>query len=449
MGIEGIQKTIGTHRPAFVKGIGALMLVALIVAGVVYATSPRLRAQALQSAGIEAGAAPGDLFLSGFIEAETVDLAAEIGGRVTDLPFAEGEDVPVDAVVVQLDTSLLEAQLAAAQAQLAIAEAQRDQIAAGPRAEVIEQAEAQVQIAQAALDAARVALAASAAVRNNPQDIMVQLVDAETRLAVAQEQVGAAQAQLSIAEDAKITYEFMSQVHPDINVGGLAYAPKKYEEAFINLQSAQEAVSGAQALVAALQRLEANPQGLQAQVTQAQASIETATASLARAQSELERIRAGATPEDLAVADAGVAEVQAAADGILAQIDRLTLRAPISGAVLDTTVHAGELAVPGATLITIANLDTVDLTVYVTGPQLGDVFLGQEAIVTVNSFPGQTFSSEVVFIAAEAEFTPRSIQTREERVNLVYGVKLRIQNPDHLLKPGMPADALFTVRGGE
>jgi multidrug resistance efflux pump len=145
----------------------------------------------------------------------------------------------------------------------------------------------------------------------------------------------------------------------------------------------------------------------------------------------------------MAVADAWVEEARAALGAIEAQIERMTIAAPIDGIVLEQTVHVGELAAPGVPLITLANLDVVELTVYVPEDQFDEVSLNQQVQIRVDSFPGQTFEGAVVRIADEAEFTPRGVQTREERVNLVFAVKIQIENPDHVLKPGMPADAVF------
>jgi HlyD family secretion protein len=100
----------------------------------------------------------------------------------------------------------------------------------------------------------------------------------------------------------------------------------------------------------------------------------------------------------------------------------------------------GELAVPGATLLTLVDLDRVRLKVFVPETQIGRVKLGQTAYVTVDSVP-QPFEGAVTFIGSEAEFTPKNVQTREERVNLVFAVDIGLDNPEHIFKPGMPADA--------
>ncbi|OQY18667.1 MAG: hypothetical protein B6I34_10435 [Anaerolineaceae bacterium 4572_32.1] len=110
---------------------------------------------------------------------------------------------------------------------------------------------------------------------------------------------------------------------------------------------------------------------------------------------------------------------------------------------MERNIHEGELAAPGATLLTLGDLDKVTLTVYVPEDKLGQVYLGQDVQVRVDSFPERTFIGTVTAIAHEAEFTPRNVQTQEERVNMVFAVDVDIPNSDHALKPGLPADAVI------
>jgi len=100
--------------------------------------------------------------------------------------------------------------------------------------------------------------------------------------------------------------------------------------------------------------------------------------------------------------------------------------------------------VPGAPLLTLADLDALTLTIYVREDQLGQVQLGQVASVTVDAYPERVFAGAVDFISSQAEFTPKNVQTQEERANMVFAVKISLPNPDHALKPGMPADALLS-----
>jgi multidrug efflux pump subunit AcrA (membrane-fusion protein) len=133
-----------------------------------------------------------------------------------------------------------------------------------------------------------------------------------------------------------------------------------------------------------------------------------------------------------------LAEVQPAsgvANGYSEQI-----RAPIDGVVLDRLVEPGEIVSPNSTLFVVADLSTLNLTVYVPEDHYGQVNLGQTYPVSVDSFPTTVFEGTVTHIADQAEFTPRNVQTVQGRKNTVYAVRLTLSNPDLALKPGMPAD---------
>lgn len=108
-------------------------------------------------------------------------------------------------------------------------------------------------------------------------------------------------------------------------------------------------------------------------------------------------------------------------------------------------VEAGELVTPGATVVTLVDLDSVHVMIYVTEKELGRVRLGDAAEVKIDAFPDKAFAGKVTYISPEAEFTPKNIQTKEDRVKLVFGVKVEIENREGLLKPGLPADAVIRV----
>ncbi len=434
---------------------GAVIGVALLAVAIAVGTGAGIHKRLFARPG--AGTAPlgGELIASGFIEAEEIEIAAELGGRVTELPFEEGDEVSAGDKLVQLDTSLLEAQRDAAAARLAIAIAQRDLLKAGAREEAIRQAEAQVAVMQAMVEAADVALTEMKTVAANPQDVAVQVAEAEAQVAAARAQLHAAEVQVVIARRSKEIYEdtgaqierLQSMYGEDIPVPAFSLdavlSPQRYEAALTHLADAQAALNSAQNLLAALRGLQSDPQQLQAKVVEAQTVLDTAQAELEGAQAQLDRLRAGPTASDLQAADAQVEEAQAALSAIEMQIERMALYAPTSGVILEQPIHVGELAVPGVPLVTLADLDEVRLTVYITAEQLGRVSLHQHVTISVDSFPERTFEGTVVFISDEAEFTPRNVLTREERVNLVYAVRIAIPNPDHALKPGMPADVRF------
>jgi HlyD family secretion protein len=178
-----------------------------------------------------------------------------------------------------------------------------------------------------------------------------------------------------------------------------------------------------------------------AQIDAARAQLATAEAGLAAAQAKLDAALAGPTAEQLAAAEAQVRQVEAAAGVLEAQVGKLTSAAPRSGVVTKRLVRAGETVAPGAPLLTLADLDTLTLTVYVSERDLGRVRTGQEVDLAVDAYPRETFRGAISSIGTRAEFTPRNVQTKQERVNLVFAIKVRVANPDGRLKPGMPVDA--------
>ena len=127
---------------------------------------------------------------------------------------------------------------------------------------------------------------------------------------------------------------------------------------------------------------------------------------------------------------------------------RCALFAPIAGRVLSKNREVGETVTVGASIVTLGDLTRPWLNLYVGERDLGKVALGMRAYVTVDSFPSQPFTGKVAFVAEKAEFTPKNIQTQDERVKLVYRVKIELENRDQILKAGMPADAMLPLNHG-
>ncbi len=130
---------------------------------------------------------------------------------------------------------------------------------------------------------------------------------------------------------------------------------------------------------------------------------------------------------------------------IKAQAENAFLYAPIDGVVLLKSVEIGEIASPGMSLMTIGDLSKPWLKIYIPEYKIGKIRLGDTATVYVDSYPGKTFKGTITYISSKAEFTPKNVQTKEDRVRLVYAVKLALDNKEGIFKPGMPADAVINV----
>jgi len=153
----------------------------------------------------------------------------------------------------------------------------------------------------------------------------------------------------------------------------------------------------------------------------------------------LARMRAGSRPEEKEASRARLAAMDARMAQLEQQLKDATIESPLAGVVTEKVAEPGELLQSGSPLCVITDLANAWLTVYVSGPDLGRIRLGQEAQVTTDD--GQTRKGKLTFIASQAEFTPKNVQTRDERVKLVYRVKVSLENQDGLFKPGMPAEA--------
>ncbi len=190
-------------------------------------------------------------------------------------------------------------------------------------------------------------------------------------------------------------------------------------EARAALAVANERVQVAQERLSALQTGDYSPQ------------VTAAAAGLAQAQHAAQQ------------AQDAVAQAQANVELLDAQLGKLEVAAPLDGVVLTRNIEPGEYVAPGAAALTVGQLSQLTITVYVPEDRYGQIHLGQQASVSVDSFPEAVFGGQVSYISDQAEFTPRNVQTVEGRSSTVYAVKLEVSDPQGLLKPGMPADVTF------
>jgi HlyD family secretion protein len=146
-------------------------------------------------------------------------------------------------------------------------------------------------------------------------------------------------------------------------------------------------------------------------------------------------------------AAAGLNAARAALDLVRTQAANATITSPLSGVVLARNFNEGETIFPGTSIFTISDLKTVWLKIYVPEKDLGRVSIGAQTDVSVDTYPGKMFSGKVSWIASKAEFTPRNIQTKDDRAQLVFAVKITLKNEDEQLLPGMPADAKIMNNG--
>jgi HlyD family secretion protein len=364
----------------------------------------------------------GVLRASGRIEVTEVNVSSKVTGRVAALRVDEGADVTAGQLIAELEGEELEAQLRQAKAALQSAEAR--QVQARITLEV-EPTTIRTQIRQADENLR----AAEERLRMLKAGFRTQEVE-EGRANLRQ-----AQARLEIARLTRDRFR-------DLLADG-AVAKQDLDRAESDFQAAEAAVR------AASQRLNMLEEGSRAEdIGMAQAERDRAAAAL-----EAARVNAASLDlrqQDVRVAEAAVREAQANVRRLETQVTELKVLAPLDATVLTKAVEAGEVVAAGKPLVLLGDLDHPWIKIYVPETQLGKVGLGATARILVDSFPNQPFQGTVSWISDQAEFTPKNVQTAEERVNLVYAVKITIKNAERKLKAGMPADAeLILDPGGQ
>jgi len=376
------------------------------------------------------------LSASGFIEGEDVTIASEVGGRIVAILAERGDEVDTGTALVQLDTATFQSQRAEAEAALATARANLAHVQAGTRPSEITAARAAVAAASAQRDGAKNAVLDAQDVISQPLALNAEIDGARAQVSLFEQNVEMAKSDLAA-----------TQLKHDVYVeqgGDVARAWDLQLQASRAAQTqAQAQLDGARAYLGALIAIREEPLVLTTTLHQAESAARLAALQVTAAEAQVNTLEAGPMAEEVAVAESQVRQAETALQLIDVQIAQLTLTAPLSGLVSNRTAQVGETALAGEPLLTLADVDEVKLVLYIPENRIGEVRIGQEASVSVDSFPEREFTGYVVDIANQAEFTPRNVQTQEERVNLVFAVKIRIPNPEHLLKPGMPADAVL------
>jgi HlyD family secretion protein len=412
-----------------VKRVAIVLLLAVVVTwavvGVVMVSQPPV-------------GATGALAASGALEARQIALVAEVSGQIARIAPREGDQVLAGAVLVELDTAFQDAQVVQARAAVDAARASLAQVMAGARMEQKAQARAALDSAVANREGAASGVKALQAILDNPQDLDAQIAQAAAQLKTAEASVIQVQNQRRAAEVVRDRYQ--GAATPDARAQ-FQSAEAEMRAADAGIRAALANRDGAQTAMNLLVAMRANPIGLKSQLHAAQSRLEQADAAVLMAKATLDGLLAGARPQEIALARAQVDQAQAALEQLQVQREKMTLRAPAAGVVTSLPVRAGENVQPGAKLLTLSELDSIRLTLYVPETRIGRVRVGQSVSVAVDGVSGRTFEGTVTFISPRAEFTPAAVQTKEERAKTVFLVRVKLPNPGRDLKPGMPADA--------
>lgn len=256
----------------------------------------------------------------------------------------------------------------------------------------------------------------------------LDLAELEARKAAAQAQVDAAQAVLA-----------------EMTAG---FRPGEIAEGRAALRGAEERLADAQRDAARAERLFAGGAVSQEMLDKAETGAQVAQSTVDQARERVQILEEGPRAERVAAQRAVMAQAQAAVAQIDAALSNARITIPFPGTVTIRHREPGETVAPGVPVLTIMDMEDRWVRIYVPEDRIGEVQLGQEATITSDTYGDREYLGQVIFIASEAEFTPRNVQTPEERVKLVYAVKVRItQDPSYDLKAGIPADVVLVGTG--
>lgn len=420
---------------------------------------------------------------SGTVETTEVAISPEGSGRIIDVLVNEGDSVKSGDTLFKLDQTLLNAQLEQAQTNLSVAqaglEAANTALAAAQAGVTTAQAQYDLTLANARNQAQPSRNTAWSQVQPSEFNQPVWYFTHSEEISATQKEVGAASDALTTA---KASLASMMSTGSYTNLASIESRLAQAQIAFVNAIDVRDRARtqnnrtlrdvAQQSYDSAKAELDAAQQAYDELLTTQEAKdILEVRAHLAAAQSRydeaLDRYNAQLTGEDslmvkvaadavtqaqanvtaaqskVTQAQKAIDQSQAALNLINVQLGKLVITAPVDGVVLARNVEPGEVVISGALALTLGKLDQLTITVYIPENKYGEIKLGDLATVRLDSFPDQEFKATVTRIADQAEFTPRNVQTAEGRQTTVFAVKLSIQNPTGLLKPGMPADVTF------
>ncbi len=360
------------------------------------------------------------IMVSGNIEATDVQLGFKITGTLEDCFVAEGDTVSKGFLLARLENMDQKIAVRLAEANLARAKSVLSELEAGSRPEEIVLSNAKVlQARQMVLELTR---------GSRVQEIESARSDLETARAA----VKSAQAQLT---QAKADYDRFLTLYTESGVSQRDF--KLYETQY---EVARNRATEAETKVnIARQALSLRREGPRAE------QIEKAKAALVQAQAEYALVKAGPRKEKIDQAMALVDEAEQRVNQARQQLSYTELRAPRAGVILSRSAEPGEYLNPSTPVVTLGDLAHPWLRAFINETDLGRIRLKDKVVVTTDSFPDKQYQGILSFISSEAEFTPKSVQTFEERVKLMFRIKIELSNPQGELKPGMPADAVIPI----
>ncbi|MCE1245439.1 MAG: efflux RND transporter periplasmic adaptor subunit [Firmicutes bacterium] len=395
----------------------------------------------------------GEVKYSGVVEATTYDLSFEIAGKIKRYFVKEGDRVKKGTLLAALDDETLRAQLHQSQARLQTAQANLDNLIAGSRPQEIKQAQAKLAMAKADLEqlengptSHQLDQAYSSMLASEERYKMTENGYRKEDVESAKNSLQSAKSNYEIAKKDYDRYQNLYKIEA-VSAQTLDNKRNQFEIAKSNYDNAQENLkkmsTGYREEEKAssyqdYQSLKARYDDLAAGTRYEQ--IEKSRNDVKYWENQLSLLVEGSRKDDIKAARKKVDEAEAAVEMAKIQLKNSRIFAPADAVVITKNFEEQERTAANVPVISLADIEHPWVYIFIPEPQMNSVKLGQPASISVDSFKDRKFTGKISRIYEKAEYTPKFIQTEQERVNLVFKAKVEVDNPDMALKPGSPAD---------
>ena len=374
------------------------------------------------------------LVLSGTIESTQIDANSEVVGKLIQLQKDEGTTVKAGDVLATVDSSLQELVVKQQEAVVKLKQANLEALKLGSRSQQIQQANAAVKAAKANLDELKAG--------TRPEQLRQSEADVEalnTSVSNAETAVNSAQINYNYLWDKYNTLKSLYGSNA-ASENDLSDAKFKVDTANQQLISAQDQLKTAQAkLQSAQAQLDYLKNGASDQ------AIQVAQANYEQAQAALDLLNSGSTEQSIEAGEADLEQSQAVLEQAKVNLGKYQIKSPIDGTYLLRNANIGDIVNIGTSIGTISYLTDLTVKVYIPQRNINLIALNQEIALKTLSLPGKTIKGKITFIASEAEFTPKNIETSEAKENTVFQLKMKIMDNIESLRPGMTVDAYIPL----
>ncbi|MGE5703605.1 MAG: HlyD family secretion protein [Clostridia bacterium] len=365
--------------------------------------------------------------ISGILEAEELPIIAEVGGVLKTVSVEEGAQLQQSQQLAAIEDDSYQLVVKEAEAALMQASARLEEAKAGTRNQTLRKGTAAVQQAAANVTLAE---ARSRQAKANMDRVNDQLKQVESQLAGAKQTLAYQQSRLQ-----ETTRLYQS--------GAVSKRDLDAQAELVN-----QARTQVNQLAAQVSSTKAQYASGKSEWDASQAQIETSQAQVSSAQAELDLLQEGSTDYNLKALLAQELQARAKLDQTKLQLEKTKVVAPENGTILRKNVSQGELVKAGATLFTMMKKDQLKVKVYIPEAELASIVIGKKVSIAVDAYPNERFTGVIRSIRDKAEFTPKNVQTKDERAKMVFAVTIAVENGFDKLRPGMPADVFLSEQVG-